>query len=182
MSMPVFASGQNPAGYEPKLIHRETVEPKNSRSNLESWCFFSGLALIFGIGAYLFDSQNPSDTDQYTGTNDSAKMILIVSFAIFALLVIGTRFSYMKYWRINQADLIASAIKKYNTSAATNAPSTQFLTQSRLEQLERLLKIREAGGVSDVEFEEMKKSIFSNGTFVQPEPLSQADPVSDGTW
>ena len=143
------------------ITANETSTDQISRKRLGQWYLLIGIVCVVGVGAFLIDNQNPSDLDQYTGTNDSAKMTLLATCIIVALLGIGARFSYMKYSRINQADLIASAIKSQNTSATTKAHDIQSLPQSRLEQLERLLRLRDAGGISDTEFEEMKKSILA---------------------
>ena len=146
------------------ITANETSTDQISRKRLGQWYLLIGIVCVVGVGAFLIDSQNPSDLDQYTSTNESAKMTLLATCIIVALLGIGARFSYMKYSRINQADLIASAIKSQNTSATTKAHDVQSLPQSRLEQLERLLRLRDAGGISDAEFEEMKKSILSTTT------------------
>ena len=143
------------------ITANETSTDQISRKRLGQWYLLIGIVCVVGVGAFLIDNQNPSDLDQLTGTNDSAKMTLLATCIIVALLGIGARFSYMKYSRINQADLIASAIKSQNTSATTKAHDIQSLPQSRLEQLERLLRLRDAGGISDTEFEEMKKSILA---------------------
>ena len=146
------------------IIADETSNDQNSRKRLKQWYLLIGIVFVVGVGAFLIDNQNPSDLDQYTGSNDSAEIILLATCIIVALLGIGARFSYMKYSRINQADLIASAIKSQNTSATTKAHDAQSLPQSRLEQLERLLRLRDAGGISDAEFEEMKKSLLLTTT------------------
>ena len=143
------------------ITANETSTDQISRKRLGQWYLLIGIVCVVGVGAFLIDNQNPSDLDRLTGTNDSAKMTLLATCIIVALLGIGARFSYMKYSRINQADLIASAIKSQNTSATTKAHDIQSLPQSRLEQLERLLRLRDAGGISDTEFEEMKKSILA---------------------
>jgi len=101
------------------IITNETSIDQISRKRLKQLHLLIGIVFVVGVGAFLIDNQNPSGLDQYTGSNDSAKMILLATYIIIALLGIGARYLYMKYSRINQADLIASAIKSQNTSATT---------------------------------------------------------------
>jgi hypothetical protein len=134
------------------------------RGKLWAWFFFILVTTAIGMAAYLIDLNSPSDMDIYTDTNESATMILIGMFIVNLFLGIGARFSYMKYSRINQADLIANAIKTQVQTSGTNTTSTATPaktqdTEDRLRKLESLLT---NGLISQDEYGQKKKEIIDS--------------------
>lgn len=147
----------------------ETEDSTNNTKNakkgkLWAWFFLILVSTAIGIAAYLIDLNSPSDMDLYTDTNESATMILIGMFIVNLFLGIGARFSYMKYSRINQADLIANAIKTQVQTSGTNrtptaAPAQTQDTEDRLRKLESLLT---NGLISQDEYGQKKKEIIDS--------------------
>jgi hypothetical protein len=142
-----------------------TINTKNAKKGkLWAWFFFLLVTTAIGTAAYLIDLNSPSDVDIYTDTNESATMILIGMFIVSLFLGIGARFSYMKYSRINQADLIANAIKTQVQTSGTNttptaAPAKTQDTEDRLRKLESLLT---NGLISQDEYGQKKKEIIDS--------------------
>jgi hypothetical protein len=134
------------------------------KGKLWAWFFLILVSTAIGIAAYLIDLNSPSNMDIYTDTNESATMILIGMFIVNLFLGIGARFSYMKYSRINQADLIANAIKTQVQTSGTNttptaAPAKTQDTEDRLRKLESLLT---NGLISQDEYGQKKKEIIDS--------------------
>jgi hypothetical protein len=135
-----------------------------SRGKLWAWFFFILVTTASGMAAYFIDLDSPSDMDIYTDTNESATMILIGMLIVNLFLGIGARFSYLKYSRINQADLIANAIKTQVQTPGTNttstaAPAKTQDTEDRLRKLESLLT---NGLISQDEYGQKKKEIIDS--------------------
>ncbi len=134
------------------------------RGKLWAWFFLILATTAIGSAAYFADLNSPSDMDIYTDTNESATMILIGMFIVNLFWGIGARFSYMKYSRINQADLIANAIKTQVQTSGTNttstaAPAKTQDTEDRLRKLESLLT---NGLISQEEYGQKKKEIIDS--------------------
>lgn len=142
-----------------------TSNSRNAKKGkLWAWFFLILATTAIGLAAYLIDLSSPSDMDIYTDTNDSATMILIGIFIVNLFLGIGARFSYMKYSRINQADLIANAIKTQVQTSGTNttptaAPTKTQDTEDRLRKLESLFA---NGLISQDEYGQKKKEIIDS--------------------
>jgi hypothetical protein len=156
-----------------KSLFKNTINDTNdSASNTKStkrgklWAwFFSILATtVIGMAAYLIDLNSPSDLDVYTDTNESANMILIGVFLVNLLLGIGARFSYLKYSRINQADLIADAIKTQvqTSGASTSSTAAPAKTQDAEERLRKLESLLTNGLISHEEYGQKKKEIIDS--------------------
>lgn len=133
---------------------------QNAAGGLKAWLTVIGVVAVVGIGFYVSKINNPSDLDLYTGTNDDANKIIFFTSLVLTLLAIGAGFSYKKYSRIDQANLIAESIKSKDTDK--DLPSSQVSLP--LDQLERLIKIRDSGGITESEFEAMKKSIIKSAS------------------
>jgi hypothetical protein len=141
-----------------------TTTKSASRGKLWAWFFFILVTTAIGMAAYLIDLNSPSDMDIYTDTNESATMILIGILLVTLFLGIGARFSYLKYSRINQADLIANAIKAQvqtsgTSTTSTAAPAKTQDTEDRLRKLESLLT---NGLISQEEYGQKKKEIIDS--------------------
>ena len=149
---------------KPSFEKPTTTTKSASRGKLWAWFFFILVTTAIGMAAYLIDLNSPSDMDIYTDTNESATMILIGMLLVTLFLGIGARFSYMKYSRINQADLIANAIKTQVQTSGTNttptaAPAKTQDAEDRLRKLESLLA---NGLISQDEYGQKKKEIIDS--------------------
>ena len=138
-----------------------------SRRNLKTWWIIIGLVIAAGAAAFAIDMSNKSDMDTLSGSNDSAVLILIASFIVLAFLGIGARFSYLKYSRVDQADLIASVIKSHVqepkpdtlTVPANPSPQNSMTAEARLRKLASLLA---DGLISNDDYETKKKQIIDS--------------------
>ena len=137
-------------------------ETKGSSQNLIRWYITGAIISIVGVGAYLIDINNPSELDLYTNTNDSANYVLLGTILVLVLLGIGARFSYMKYSRIDQAQLIAAAIQTNNLNNSNNSPVSRSPNSSKLDELDRLVKMRADSVITESEFLKMKQSILDD--------------------
>ena len=137
-------------------------ETKGSSQNLIRWYITGAIISIVGVGAYLIDINNPSELDLYTNTNDSASYVLLGTILAVVLLGIGARFSYMKYSRIDQAQLIAAAIQTNNLNKSNNSPVSRSPNSSKLDELDRLVKMRADSVITESEFLKMKQSILDD--------------------
>ncbi len=149
---------------KPSFEKQTTTTKSASRGKIWAWFFLILVTTAIGMAAYLIDLDSPSEMDVYTDTNDSATMILIGMFLVTLFLGIGARFSYMKYSRINQADLIANAIKTQVQTSGTNttptaAPAKTQDAEDRLRKLESLLA---NGLISQDEYGQKKKEIIDS--------------------
>ena len=133
-----------------------------SKRNLKSWYVFMGIVFVIGFASYLIDFLNPSMMDQYTNTNDSARMILLGTFVVLALIGLGARFSYQKYSRVNQADLIADAIKTQVQSFGTAPGRGESETKNTEDRLRKLESLLSSGLVSQEEYGQKKKEIIDS--------------------
>ena len=138
-----------------------------SRQNLRIWWFLIGLAFIAGSVAYLLDMNNQSDSDRYFGTNDSATIISGVTFIVLGILGTGARFSYLKYSRVNQADLIADAIKFHvqspSSSRVKESPQLSRENPTDVEsRLRKLAALHADSLISKDEYETKKKQIIDS--------------------
>jgi len=137
-------------------------ETKGSNKNLILWYITGAIISIVGVGAYLIDINNPSELDWYTDTNDSANYVLLGTILAVVLIGIGARFSYMKYSRIDQAQLIAVAIQTNNLNKSNNSPVSKSPNSSKLDELDRLVKMRADSVITESEFLKMKLSILDD--------------------
>ena len=149
---------------KPSFEKPTTTTKSASRGKLWAWFFLILVTTAIGMAAYLIDLDSPSNLDVVTDTNDSATMILVGMLLVTLFLGIGARFSYMKYSRINQADLIANAIKTQVQTSGTNttptaAPAKTQDAEDRLRKLESLLT---NGLISQDEYGQKKQEIIDS--------------------
>ncbi len=139
----------------------------DARRNLRSWYFMIGIVLVIAIGALAYDFSNPSDWDRLNGNNDSATIIFGVAFVVLGILGTGARFSYLKYSRVNQAELIADVIKSHvqqpnsGSLAAPANPSPQTPPDVE-ERLRKLASLLADGLISNDDFEAKKNQILDS--------------------
>ena len=154
-----------------KELVARSQDPKlrrvDARRNLRSWYFMIGIVLAVATGALAYDFSNPGDLDRLNGNNDSATVTLGIAFVVLGILGTGARFSYLKYSRVNQADLIADAIKSHvqppNSgplgAPANPSPQTPPDVEDRLRKLTSLLA---DGLISNDDFETKKQQILDS--------------------
>jgi hypothetical protein len=140
------------------------LKRQKSRRNFVAISILCVIVASIGIGAWFIDSSNPSDLDIYTESNDSAFLIILATALVLMIFGIAARFSYLKYARINQADLIADAIKTQvqtsgNRTISTAAPVETQDAEDRLRKLESLLT---NGLISQDEYGQKKKEIIDS--------------------
>jgi hypothetical protein len=138
--------------------------PTGSRGNFIAWCVLLGIIFCGGFGAWLIDVNNPSEMDIYTSTNDSALITIACTGLALSVFGLGARFSYLKYARVNQAALIANAIKSQIPSSNSSTPSrSEELNSQRTEnRLRKLASLLADGLITQEEYEQKKKEIIDS--------------------
>lgn len=144
---------------------KPTDKTASSKQNLAGWYFLIFVVFAGGMVAYVFDIKNPSEIDRYEGTNESALMIAVSTTALLVLLGICARFSYQKFSRVNQADLIAEAIKSQVQPQNTNPPTWPPGPQNPMDpdaRLRKLASLLADGLISNDDFQTKKQQILDS--------------------
>jgi hypothetical protein len=144
---------------------KPTDKAASSKQNLAGWYLLILVVFIGGMVAYVYDIKNPSEIDRYEGTNESALMIAAATTAVLVLLGICARFSYQKFSRVNQADLIAEAIRSQVQPQNTNPPTWPPAPQNSMDpdaRLRKLASLLADGLISNDDFETKKQQILDS--------------------
>ena len=131
-------------------------------ARLRFWWIIIGIVTFLGVVAFTVDTNTPSPEDRLTGSNGSASAIFFATFAIVILLIIGARFSYTKFARINQADLLADKFGSQKHSELTGPPTVaNFPSSDKYDQLAKLKNLLDSGAITQNEYEQEKSKVLS---------------------
>lgn len=124
----------------------------------------NAIVWIVAFGLLFYFENNPTEYDQYTGTNERWQVVWLVAFGISVILTVAIVILRQTEKRQEKELLVALQTRKIERELERakkgTAPKSATPTVNKTDQLERLAKLRAEGVVTDDEFQKLKTEIL----------------------
>lgn len=145
------------------LINGELAWTKYKRRLLGG---LNAIVWIVALGLFFYFENNPTEYDQYTGTNERWQFAWLIAFAISIILTVAIVILRQTEKRQENELLVALQTRKIEQgikrSERKPKPKTDVTVESKPEQLERIAKLRTDGVITDDEFQQLKREILGS--------------------
>ena len=143
------------------LINGELAWPKYKRRLLGG---LNAIVWIVALGLFFYFENNPTEYDQYTGTNERWQLVWLAAFAISLILTVAMVVLRQTQKRQENELLVALQTQKIEQGLKRAdrkpKPRAEVTVESKPEQLERIAKLRADGIITENEFQQLKKEIL----------------------